>query len=482
MVRTNQVIVFINITVLILALFVYNFVSYGFNDNFVFYMLLAVTIVTFIFFLKQEPISVLRKNFFKHSNLFLIGFFIVSFQKYLDYYLGYIHKNDLFMAVSENAVAKSMLVAFIGLVSFYIGFFIRKNNYRKGVSVFKKTGTEIISILSIFFLFAFLFNVNPAYVFGGYGIFDMGTNAVYFSILFKASYFALIIQKIINIKQSNDKLISVFSYLKSIGYINIILLSLYLSVVILSGDRGDIIVFSLLLLIGYLISTGKKFGLVKSVVIIGCASLLLTILGIARSFNTSEDSSFITNISKAINSESEKAQDESIIPATSELAASVKAIQYSIEYVPEYHDYLYARFPITSLIGIIPLSSNIFPYVFEDTSLKYTSSDNFVTWLIVGVEDPTSGQGTSLLADFYLSYGLNGIIFGMIFFGWLVRYCEQQIDIENNERLIFFIISIIVFCSSVYLARSSLFSLMRLISWTWLIVFFNKKIVSGLRL
>ena len=38
-----------------------------------------------------------------------------------------------------------------------------------------------------------------------------------------------------------------------------------------------------------------------------------------------------------------------IIPATSELAEPVKALHYSIEYVPEYHDYLYTRFPVTAL-------------------------------------------------------------------------------------------------------------------------------------
>ncbi|MGP9710915.1 O-antigen polysaccharide polymerase Wzy [Psychrobacter sp. AOP29-E1-7] len=481
MIRANHAIIFLNTIVLILALFVYNFVSYSFSDDFVFYVLLVVMIITIIFFFKNEPILALRKNFFKHSNLVLIGLFIVGFQKYLDYYLGYIHKYDLFMNVSENSVAKSMIVALIGLTSFYIGFLIKKDSYQKSLVVFKSTQTKLISILSSFFLLAFLFNVNPAYVFGGYGIYDMGINAVYFSVLFKASYFALVIQKIINIKQSNTKLSGVSNYLKFIGNTNIILLCLYLLVVILSGDRGDIIVFSLLLLIGYLISTGKKFGLVKSAVIIGCASLLLTTLGIARSFNSSENSSFIQNINKAINGEGERSQHKSIIPATSELAESVKAIHYSIEYVPKHHDYLYTRFPVTALISVIPFSSSIFPYVFEDTSLKYTSSDNFVTWLIVGVDNPASGQGTSLLADFYLSYGISGIIFGMLFFGWLVRYCEQQLDIEKNERLIFFIISIIVFCSSIYLARSSLFSPIRLISWTWLIVVFNKKIALGLR-
>ena len=137
------------------------------------------------------------------------------------------------MGVSESTVAKSMMAALIGQVSFYIGFLIRKNSYKKSMAVFKRTGTRVISILSAFFLLAFLFNVNPAYVFGGYGIYDMGINAVYFSVLFKASYFALITQKIINIKQSNESLISVFSHLKFIGYINIILLCLYLSVVIL---------------------------------------------------------------------------------------------------------------------------------------------------------------------------------------------------------------------------------------------------------
>lgn len=472
--NVNSLIFLVNITILTLVLFFYIFFEYSLSNTFILFFISMAFILLFIFFLRVERNEILKKNYFKHSVLVLLGFFVVSFQKYIDYYLGYIDKNELLMLVSEDSAAKSLIIAFLGLVSFFIGYILKSNKLNiTSRNYFQSTSTQILTFLSVIFLLFFLFTVNPLYVMGGYGIYDMGSNAIYFSLLFKASYFALIIQKIINISNSNLLLNNLFDYIKSIGYFNIGLYFIYISIVLLSGDRGDFITLSLLLLIGYINVTGKKISRFFSILMICSAAFFITLLGVARSFNTLENTSFTSNISKALTGESNKHQSNSILPFTAELGDSIKTLHYSVEYVPTQYDYLYSRFHFQAILGIIPFSSYISPLIFNDSSEKYTSSDRYITWLIEG-DNWNTGHGTSMIADFYLSYGVLGVIFGMGFFGWLIRYCEQHMQLKDNKYLILLITSVVIFSSSIYLARSSLLPPIRLIVWIWILMLLNE--------
>jgi len=470
----NNLIFVINVMILTFTLFIYIFFEYSLNDTFILFFVSMAFILLSLFSLRGERYEILKKNYFKHSTLVLLGIFVVSFQKYIDFYLGYIDKNELLMQISEESVAKSLIIVFIGLISFFIGYLLKSNKLNsKSKNYFKGSSTQFLTFLSIAFLLGFLLTVNPLYVMGGYGIHDIGNNAIYFSLLFKASYFALIIQKLINSSNYNLKIHNVFDYVKFVGYFNIGLFLVYISVVLLSGDRGDFVALSLLLLIGYINSTGEKISRFKSILMICVAAFFITLLGVARSFNTLENASFTSNISKALSGESNKHQTESILPFTAELGDSAKALHYSVEYVPTHYEYLYSRFHFQAILGIIPFSSYISPLIFNDTSEKYTSSDSYITWLIEG-ENPQTGHGTSMIADFYLSYGVLGVIFGMGFFGWLIRYCEQHMQLKDNKHLILLIISVVIFSSSIYLARSSLLPPIRLIVWIWILMLLNE--------
>lgn len=477
----NVIILIINFFTLIGMLFTYYFMEPMLNDSFVIIILSITVILTILFYLKSENESILRNNFFKHSNLVLIGLLTVNFQKYLDYLLNYIYETDLLLGVSQATGIKSLLLALIGLICFFIGYLVKMPlNYNKAVAVTKLTNTTFLSLIAITCLVGFILTVNPAYVLGGYAIYDMGLMAVYFSVLFKASYFALAIQKFINLKVRNCSVSGLFSFIKQMGIFNLLILFIYLIIVLLSGDRGDIIAFSLLILMGYMLVTGKKFGLIKSTVMILIASTFITLLGIARSFNVESNLSFGEKITRAIAGESNLGKVDSILPVTAELAGSVKALLYSVEFVPSMYDYFYGRFQLQAIFSIFPFSNSINEIIFKDNSSKNTSSDSYVTWLIEG-DYALTGHGTSILADFYLSFGVLGVVVGMLFFGWLVRYSEQQTRIEDSRALLGIIVSVVIFCFSIYLARSSLFSFFRLIIWIWILLSLNRWFLKNIK-
>ena len=95
-------------------------------------ILLTIALLSVVsFFLKKEPNSKLKKQYFKHSVFFLIGYLIVHFQYPLDYLVGNISGNDKFIWINQRIVVKSLFISTLGLISFLLGYVW---NIKKGIS------------------------------------------------------------------------------------------------------------------------------------------------------------------------------------------------------------------------------------------------------------------------------------------------------------------------------------------------------------
>ena len=86
-----------------------------------------------------------------------------------------------------------------------------------------------------------IYTINPLYLLGGYGNFEMGNTARYSSILFELSYIAGIIQALINKSNLTGKKRSFYFFFKSIGFLHLSLFIIYSLIILISGDRGPII-------------------------------------------------------------------------------------------------------------------------------------------------------------------------------------------------------------------------------------------------
>ena len=160
---------------------------------------------------------------------------------------------------------------------------------------------------------------------------------------------------------------------------------------------------------------------------------------------------------------------ETCIPITAELASSQKTLQYAVDNVPSKHDYLYGSFQLRNILSTIPFSSRI-TSSFLDSHWKYRSSAFFITYLIQG-DFYIYGNGTSLIADLYLSFGLIGIIIGMLFLGVVIKKIERKVILNPNAS-IYNIVLYISFCGyAIIEARSGVFSPINFICFSLLLTY-----------
>lgn len=462
---------------LIIFLSSFYFEHHNSMDKGVMLFLLVVVIFSLLFFAnrKENEIS-LKGQFLKHSSLAILGILIVHFQYYIDFLLGNITTSELYIWVNIDIVVKSMILSLIGLLSFMLGYLVYKK--RKVVLIKANLGnvchTKYLIFLSAFALVIYFYTVNPLYLLGYYGAEDIGVTATYAILIFEILLFGSIIQESRNMVLKAYKPNTFFDYLKSLGTPILLLTSLYLLSVLLSGDRGALITYSLCYFSGYYFVSKIKFSMKKGLLFGFIGASVITLLGVARSQEKSLG--FVEKVQIAFREDPFR-EDLSFLPQTKELAGSVKTLHHALDYVPEKHDYLYGRFQFQQIIVAIPFFSMFTPIIFEDTSTKYSGSASFITWMVQG-DYPTSGNGTSVIADYYIDLGLIGVIIGMFFFGYFMRFAEVKMYVDSLPSLFTHVFFVVYLSSAIYIARSSFLFGFRTVVWIFIVLIINKYIFN----
>ncbi len=462
---------------LIILLSTFYFTTPLYMDREVMLLLLFIIFISLLtFFLRKENENALKGQFLKHSTLALLGILIVHFQYYIDFLLGNISSSDLFIWVNNNIVIKSMILSTIGLLSFMLGYSVykKKNKVLSSSILAKIYHTKYLTMAAAIVLIIYFYTVNPLYLMGYYGVESIGSKATYAILVFNILIFGSVIQKSRNLVLKGDRPDTFFKYIKSLGYPLLILMSIYLLSVLISGDRGPLITYSLCYFAGYFFVTKIKFSWKKGLLFGFIGASFITILGVARSQDKSLD--FLDKIEIAFR-EQPKKEDISFLPQTKELAGSVKALHHAVDFVPEKHDFLYGRFQFQQIIVAIPFFSTFTPLIFEDTSRKYASSASLVTWIFQG-DFPSYGNGTSVIADFYFDFGLIGVTIGMFFFGYFMRYAEIKMYTETFPGLFSHVLFVVYLSSAIYIARSSFLFGFRMVVWIFIVLIINQYVFN----
>ncbi len=438
--------------------------------------LVSIALLSVIILLsKSEPVAKLKGQYLKHGTLVVFGYLIVHFQYPIDYILGNVTNNLPYIWVDTTIVIKSLALSVIGLISFILGYLLYSDNKKlRSSSSLRSTGVHLLLGLSGLLLVGYYYFVNPLYLAGMYGIEDMGSEAAYFALLFKASMFATLIQSARNLKNSGVTFSSFIHYAKANNiFVNILILA-YLVSVMFSGDRGPILEFALVYYGNYIFVTKRKPNIFKVGALIFIGSLFLMILGNVR--NLDRDLSFSERFSSSIKSDvTENAT--SILPQTQELAGSIRALHFALSYVPTQHDYMYGRFQLQQIFSILPFGNSISSSIFSDNSFKYGGSSRFITWIDQG-DNPYSGNGTTVTADFYFDFGILGVVIGMLIFGYSMRYAELAMYTTTMPTLFAHAFFIVFLSSAIYVSRSTYLMELKSILWTFVLLTINKRLTK----
>ena len=457
-----------SIIILLLLLFVFLFrqpSEYGKIDAFV--CILSVLIVSSVF-LRAQQSTEFRGFWIKPSNILLLSLWIVNFQYIIDYLIGYKSLNDFYI---PGIVIRSTYISALGIISFIITC-IPDNTSRivfdhsedeSGVCNYynnRNINCTFLIILQILFFILWIVNVNLGSLLSGlkYGV--SGGIADIFEDLFYQSTISVLVCLTINAKR--EGITSFIDYIKQNSVFSWIVILCYLLLRLISGDRGPSIYTFLAVFFSYVIASKKRIKLVFVVIALLFGAVIISIVGMAR--NNIESGSFKDRISIAYSnyttSENARFSDRTIINSTEELATSLRCNLIAVNEVENCSAPLhYGKYQLYRLLSCIPFMPSFLAK--RGLSPSEFSSDYYLTDIFFG-DFYISGQiGTTCIADFFLDFGVLGVILGMLILGLVFNRVDRAVCISELLSPIIVIITILFACQSYYIPRSTVISQMK---------------------
>ena len=259
---------------------------------------------------------------------------------------------------------------------------------------------------------------------------------------------------------------SVAYFFKEMGILPVVGILVFVLLTMNLGDRGPIITVLSSLCGSLLISTNKHISWGQLVIGMAVVASLFTMIGLARGISGESMYDKMQMV--------EARPDETCLPITAELAASQQILQYAIEYVPEKYDYFYGGFQLRQILAAIPFSSRV-TSLFIDQDWRLRSSAFFMTYLIQG-DFYAYGNGTSLIADLYMSFGIIGVILGMLWLGRIMMKNEVLVDSRKHSSLYVLLLYVCLCGYAVVESRSSLLSPFNFIAFSLITTYFFMRI------
>ena len=452
---------FILIKAQLICIFIYlSFLSIrihngAFDDDQTAFRILIAVIFSYILNLIQQKITFRGLKYFSFSFLFPLAFFIVYFQIAALHLFGFsvLSRFEWFIWAGSNNISKTISVAALGIVGYFIGIAWRPSKIlpKRYELEHPKSLLQIITYLSYFFYILFLLNAG-SYIFGAY-IADGTFLASYSAKLFNICLFSGLSINIYQILNSNKRYKSILSYLNAF-YSPLLALAFFnILMSIFVGDRGPIISYLIIIFSAYFLKS-YQLGFVKLALILVISSAFLTILGEARTRVIGE--SFVERFVSATETEGPEYFDEGVpVGSLVELALSVRTLAVSVESVPKEFDYHYGGFQLQQIAAVVPGAQGLVNRVVYGGDPKYDGSANFITYLIH--RRPVDyGDGSSIMADLYLDFGLAGAIILMFVFGRFISRIEIDIHRGNIRFGFRFIIFMTFLSNAIYLSRSTI--------------------------
>lgn len=397
-------------------------------------------------------------NWARPSNLLLLGLLIVNFQTIANVCLGlapfstYLRTNEY--TPYSNKVLLLSASCFIGIISGLSSkvrpFAIKKNN-----SQFCKSELNFWVFLSFVFLSLFISTIDLYSFISGIDYIGSGAadrvikDSSYFEQLLNCSIIIVLALHVKKLSVLTEK-IKIKKFLSSFPFLFLFVVSVYLLLRLLSGDRGPVIYTLCAFMYSYWMLSHKKISLMKISALVLIAAFSITLLGVVRDMD--KDVSFIDRIANA-NSMMSKDEIPSICSPTQELANSINCNFIAVKDINEDKtDYKLGAYNIIAIIGSIPGSSFVLSKVFG-VNLRDFMTSEYVTVSYFGPYYPL-GLGTTAVTDFYLDFG--AIVSFLLFFlcGLLYKRMDYLYTKQNISQVSIYVILLILKISSISIYTS----------------------------
>lgn len=416
------------------------------------YNLLFCNVITIIFLIQTIPfiIKISKGNFVNFYTIFFFSYFFINF-----FYPTILYPiNPEYFSVfryffNVDYINKGTALALLSSSSFILGVNSLKSSYiinsrqKTSNSFYYDHKATTLSTIVLFLLF--VFTVGRNFLAGDF----TGHSAIslYILQLLQSSF---ILSSVIFIKYFKYQKHRKLFYSTALAYI-----ILFLSI----GDRGPGMFLILIIISLYAFYIKKiKFKYLLPVAIVGV--LLMHFIGLGRTTDYSSAEGNI--IRRGMDKGESETFIESMYNATESFVVNTRNLYVGIEYVDN-NGLNWGETMYISFLAVIPFGQTLFSTI---TGVNPKGSASFFTELVFG-EAPPYGLGTNLVADVYISFGLIGVVFLFILFGYFVEFFRNK-TISNRS---FF--SVLTYFSLVYFSvsfpRNGLFMPLKFIIWTFVI-------------
>lgn len=403
-----------------------------------------IAVISFLFY--KECNKHIRSLYFRPIHIFLLSYLVVFFQTPIDILMGY--KTDYYQVGQIGLMPESVRLADLGIIVFLFGYISSKTKIK---TISDRPKRSIVAPVGVFkfltsaFLISIYILVPTEILRGGYGFALQNTFYNYLSSWTSVFFCAFFIQDTINKRAANQgKYWTLKEYIMSVGKWQNINMLLYLVMILNIGDRGPLITVTLIYYISYVSVSGICPP--KRVLVIGMLAgiLFVSFLGFTKGFRNND--TIMERISVTWKANVYNDVQESVMPATQELAGSYRCLSYSVEDIKKNGNYGYGKYQMGYLLSFIPFATSVFGL--SDPTSTYIShliQGNFLTY----------GNGSSIIADFYLDGGILGVLLGMYLFGFFVRRFEISLFVDKKISLLLFCIAFYFSIHFVEIARQS---------------------------
>ena len=406
------------------------------------------------------------KNWLRFDVLFLIGYTIVHIQIPFLASVGIEPIRPYFVWINKDVVNYATWMSVVAINLWMLGYSVYLKKPKavtsKEYKIVSKSYSIIDTIILISFI-GFLSTAGSVLLSGVYDLDSWGAQAVYFLLVLSTLIYLRIVYFFSELKPDT-------SYRQIIkkafnNKIFIFVLFVYLGMFFLVGDRGEVL--KIVLMIAFSYSAFVKSISFKSIllsVVIG--SFLFTIIGLGRINDLSENDNrnILERGYSALNDREDKPN------FTNELASSVRIQYRALDTVPLREPYLDGRTYLVGLFSVIPFASGFIVDTFE-IDRQYLSSSNYFTYLGQGL-NPTYGEGSEILGDIYINFGIYGVFIIMFLFGLMSGKFYHE---SKQFKMIYILLYSILLIAAIRLNRASLFELYKIFFYIIIFHFIFKK-------
>ncbi|MEZ7514293.1 O-antigen polysaccharide polymerase Wzy [Flavobacterium frigidarium] len=398
--------------------------------------------------------NLVNKNYLNFHLIFAVSFLFVNFIYPVFLYpiqVDYFAVFDRF-PFNENIITVSTALALLGYNSYSLGSnlvpFNRNNvsnsfNFRKPTVNYLKLYEKFIFILGLLFLLILImsvwkdlilrkadafFSVHPAI---------LVMNQIFINLVILINFYTIKFEKwskpLMLIKKSPQ----------------IIYVLIYLSIFVITGDRGSAIQTVLVILFAYSLNIKVIKPLaMASIIAVGMVSLTF------MSYFRSKDGGSLENV--------DNLEVRSSFDFAMDLIVTNRNLYAGYEYVAE-NGVNYGQGTIYYLFSPIPfLPTYISNLIFDAPPAQLTSA-----FILSDDADASYGLGTNLVIDLYMQFGTFGVVFFLFACGFLVSY----FDFKSRNNFNLYMVSAFLFSFSIYMPRSTLFDVFRYLSWAFLMYY-----------